>query len=104
MQKKKKTADPNIYYRVLVLETLENLGKNVHDFRHMGGTINKTNWAQDIPVDLLFLIDTVYQQALDNIIDQLANASDLKVATTACEGLEKSVKVRRGLCKKTDVY
>lgn len=102
--RKKKDFDPNTYYRVLVLETLENLGKGVHDFRHLRNTIAKTNWVEDISPDLLFLIDTIYQQALDNIIDQLANASDLKIATTACEGLEKSLNVRRGLCKKTDVY
>ena len=41
MQKKKKTADPNAYYRVLILETLENLGKI--DFRKNGLQIGNEN-------------------------------------------------------------
>jgi hypothetical protein len=100
---KKKPKDKNAYYRCLCDEVLESLGHEVYHFRNLQTALTQSNIGKEITPELLFVLDSIYQTAIDRIFDELANAKDLHMANIAIDGLEKSMRVRRGLCKKADV-
>ena len=93
------------YYQILVGEVLEDLGTNINWFRNLKNTIqkSKTDLLNDLDDNALLILDSIYQHSLDTIFDELANANDLRCAKVAIECIEKSVRVRRGLLKKSEV-
>ena len=96
--KKPKTEDQ--YYKSLVSESLEDLGKRIHTFRSLGVFLSQ----EEVNKKTIKLIDEVYQTALDEIFDALSNAGDLKAGNMACEGIAKSMLVKRGFIKKSKAF
>jgi hypothetical protein len=99
----KPKRDKHQYYRVLVNETLQYLGLSIFNFRNLQASILESELGKEIPPDVLYHIDMLYQKLFDDVMDNLANANDLKVAHIAADGIEKSMRVRRGFAKMVDV-
>ena len=95
--KRKVAADT--YAKVVCNDSLQDLGEKIHTFRKMYDIISKRDTITD--PELLKMIDSIYQAALDEIFDSLSDAGDLKIANLACNGIAKSMLVRRGFIKKS---
>ncbi len=95
----------NVYLQVLINEELQNLGDAIHAFRNLRNTVSKSSSSGlvDIEPASLFLLDSIYQDLFDRVMDSLANMNDLKMANTAISAIDKSIKVRRGIIKKDTV-
>ena len=102
-RQKPRNRSNDAYYKALISETLENLGLEIHHFRNMRKSISESQIGKDMPKDMLFLVDSIYQATLDGIFDGLVNAKDLHVENIAIDGLDKSMRVRRGFARKEDV-
>ena len=98
----KSDHNSDAYHIAIANEVLEDLGLAIYNFRSLGENLSSAI-SQKIPPDVLAMIDSMYQYAFDKIADELANANDLHIADVAISGLDKSIRVRRGFCRKADV-
>jgi hypothetical protein len=98
--KRKKPVDA--YARVVCDDSLQDLGERIHTFRNMIKIISKKDTITE--PELLKMIDSIYQAALDEIFDSLSDAGDLKIGNLACNGIATSMLIRRGFIKKTKAF
>jgi len=97
MPKQKQERD-NRYYKALFEESICDLGESVHLFRNIQ-LLNLKSLDINVSKDVLSLIDLVYQESFDKIIDALTNMNELNGGEFAIKALEKSLQVKRGLVK-----
>ena len=95
--KRKEAVDS--YARVVCNDSLQDLGEKIHTFRNMYKIISKRDTITD--PELLKMIDSIYQAGLDEIFDALSDTGDLKIGNLACNGIAKSMLVKRGFIKKS---
>jgi hypothetical protein len=98
--KRKKSVDA--YARAVCDDSLQDLGERIHTFRNMIKIISKKDTITE--PELLKMIDSIYQAALDEIFDSLSDAGDLKIGNLACNGIATSMLIRRGFIKKTKAF
>lgn len=98
----KKKIDKDAYHKALAEEVMNDLGTEIFYFRTLREKL-VPYFKDDVPPDVLHLIDALYQTSLDSIFDGLANAKDLRVNDMAIDAIEKAMRVRRGFSKKADV-
>lgn len=103
-QHKKKSKNHNLYFKALVNETLEDLGSRIHTFRNLSSSLTEHAKTDNYDNVSIKLIDEIYQTALDEIFDALSNAGELKAGNIACEGISKSMLIKRGFIKKSKAF
>jgi hypothetical protein len=98
--RRKKSVDA--YARAVCDDSLQDLGERIHTFRNLLKLHPKNVLETDI--ELLKMIDSIYQAALDEIFDSLSDAGDLKIGNLACNGIATSMLIKRGFIKKTKAF